>query len=321
MSPAAISPAPLRDGQEAYDRLVASAGLSDAPASMQLSALRSMSPLEIHGHIADRNSNSLVVQDDEFFADWTGRRFEEISPMPSWTRAVVAGHTKDETVLFAQKWAVMSSAQLYEAWAAIYDDKAYAEDVFAAYGGGSGSGSGGSITETSSHQDLVAALIAYTGDVLFGKVTHCLATAHLQQPHPDNPKVYLYSFDQPDTLCKNDIFRGGAYHSQDNAFLFCHPQVAGPGAPAEFRATADVYSSAVLNLAYGAEPWEEIGVAGRFMSVWADQSGMREGSQGISKRWVGLVQTVQRVDMFMRGKALLFDAMAYAMSLPVDVHR
>jgi carboxylesterase type B len=316
MSCANITPAPVREGQEAFDRLVAAAGLTDAPADLQLSALRSMSPLEIHDQIASRRS--LIIEDEEFFVDWTGqgRRFEELSPMPSWTKAVVAGHTKDEMALFAQKWATMSAEALYQAWEAVYPDPAYANDVLSAYG----------VTKSSSQSDLVAALIAYTGDGVFGKVTYSIATAHLQEPahapaHPANPKVYLYSFDQPDVLSRNPIFHGSAYHSQDNAFLFYYPQVAGPAAPAEFRAAADAFASAALKLINGKEPWEDISVARRFMSIHADRSGVKDDEQGTSRRWASLVDTDERLDMFMLGKALLYEAMEYALSLPLDVHR
>jgi len=57
------------------------------------------------------------------------------------------------------------------------------------------------------------------------------------------------------------------------------------------------------------------------MSIHADRSGMKDDEQGTSRRWASLVDTDERLDMFMLGKALLYEAMEYALSLPVDVHR
>ncbi|KAK9326648.1 alpha/beta-hydrolase [Lipomyces starkeyi] len=306
MSPAMIIPAPLEEAQKAFDRLVAATGLSKAPVGLQLSALRNMSPSDIHEIVG--GGVAIVAEDPEFFADWSGERYEEIATIPSWAKQIVVGLTKKETALFAQRWVVMSAEDMYNEWKSVYPDRAYAEEIFCAY----------NVNKASTKPQLHAGLVAYTGDLLFGKVVHSVATAHLRNSHASNPKVYLYSFDQPDVLSPKAEFKDNAYHSQDNAFLFYFPQVASASAPAEFRATADVYSAAALRLANGKEPWEDISIAKRFMMIHEEKSRMREDSEWCYKRWGHLVNTPERLDMFLLGKELLMMAIHYAMSLPVE---
>lgn len=302
-------PAPFSEAQEIYDHLVSTIRLENAPAGIQLSCLRSMSPQEIVSIIGGKQG--MMIEDSEFFSNYSGERFDQLSVIPSWIKAIVIGQTKHENVLFAQKWHKMSADEIYSRWDSLYEDRAYAQEVFSAYG----------ISRMSPHSDMITAIIAYTGDVLFGTITNSIATEHLQKPHKANPKVYHYSFDQPDIMSTNEVFRGGAYHSLDNAFLFRHPQVAGFEAPAEFRATADVYSGAAIDLVNGEEPWEDVSVARRWMSIFAEFSTMKGEPNGSALRWSHLVNTSQRYSHFLLGKTLLFEAMAYALSLPIDIHR
>lgn len=304
-----LAPSSEDEGQETYKQLVTAIGQSDAPAGQQLSALRSVTPLELHEIIADRKP--IVFEDTQFFSDWEGQHWEEVPFMPSWVHRVVVGQTHDENVLFAQRWESMASDELYREWQQVYPDANYAQEVLSAYG----------ITHKSTQAELVAAYVAYTGDAMFAKAVHSIATTHLQHSQHSDPKVYMYSFDQPDILSPNPVFYNGAYHSQDNAFLFCHPPVAGSSAPPEFQATARVFSDAALAVINGKEPWEDISVAKRFMSMVGDQSALRDEEEGNYTRWKGLVDTNERFNLFMCGRSIMYAAMAFAMSLPVDVHR
>ncbi len=132
MSPAMVIPVPLHETQVTYDHVVATVGLSNAPAGQQLSALRSMSPMELQSLVADRKP--ILSEDSEFFSDWTGQRWEEISTFPSWVHRVVVGQTMDESILFAQQWATMAASELYDEWEQVYPDPAYAQEVLSAYG-------------------------------------------------------------------------------------------------------------------------------------------------------------------------------------------
>ena len=57
------------------------------------------------------------------------------------------------------------------------------------------------------------------------------------------------------------------------------------------------------------------------MSFNAEKSGMRDATDGNYARWEKLVDSEDRFQKFMVAKELMFRAMAYAMSLPIDVHR
>ena len=263
-----LLPAPENEVQETYDQLVAAIGLSDAPIGQQLSALNNIPAPELHALIASRKH--IVCDDKKFFSDWEDQRWEEVPLIPSWVQRVVVGQTHDENVLFAQRWEAMSSVELYREWEKVYPSAAYAQELLAVYG----------VSESSTQAELVAAYVAYTGDAMFAKAVHSIATTHLQDSQLSDPQVYMYSFDQPGILSPNPASYNGAYHSQDNAFLFCHPPVASLSAPTKFQATVRVFSGAALALVNGKEPWEDISVARRVMSVAGDQSGLKDEDEG-----------------------------------------
>jgi len=312
MSAACISPDPLATAQGYYDELVSSMGLKDAPVNLQLSALRSMSPAELLNSLGV-TKHSFMIADDEFFSDYSGQRFDQLTSLPSWLKAVVVGQTEHETVVFAHKWHTMTPDEIRGQWEALYSDSAYAQEIMAAYGVNK---------EESSPSDLVAAAVAYTSDIFFNTTTDALATEHLKLPSPANPKVYQYCFEQPDLLAALPVWRGGAYHSLDIPFLFRHPQVVGPDAPAEFRATCDSFSDSAIQLVNGHEPWEDVSIAKRWMRFHADKSGIRSEGEGIAgRRWKKLADTPERHQKFMMGMILLGDAMGYALKVfsPHDV--
>lgn len=309
MSAAAVAPAPFSNAQRTYDRLVTAVGLEHAPAGVQLSYLRSMSPSKIAEAIG--GYQDMMIEDSEFFSDYPDERFEQLGIVPSWVKAIVVGQTKHESILFSQKWHTMSSEEMYDRWMSLYGDDSYAQEVSAAY----------RISRTSCHQDMLTAMATYTSDVLFGVATYSIATQHLQKPHQMNPKIFLYSFDQPDVLSPNKTFHGTAYHSLDNVFLFRHPPVAAESAPAQFRATSDIFSGAALKLVNDREPWEDISVSKRYMSILGDSSELKNLADTNAAQWSGLADTNPKYEKFASGKTLLLEAMAYAMTLPIDVHK
>jgi len=119
-------------------------------------------------------------------------------------------------------------------------------------------------------------------------------------------------------MSKNPVFHGSAYHSQDNAFLFYYPQVAGRSAPEDFVTTAKAFSAAFLAMICGREPWESVGVDRRFMSLCGTKPTMRPQSEGLDGRWLGLVGSPERLEKFMKSIELLMKAMTYAMALPLE---
>lgn len=312
MSAANISPDPLATAQGNYDHLVSSIGLKEAPVNLQLSALRSLSPVEFL-NLLGVTRHTFMIEDEEFFSDYSGQRFDQLTTLPSWLKAVVVGQTKDETVVFAHKWHSMSADEMRSQWVGLYDDPIYSQEVLVAYG----------VSEESSHSDMVAAMVAYTSDSFFNVTTDAIATEHLKLPGPANPKVYQYCFEQPDVLSTLDVWRGGAYHSLDIPFLFRHPQVAGEDAPSEFRATSDSFSVAAVRLVNGQEPWEDVSVAQRWMAIFADNSGIKSRGEATAARWAKLADTPERHQKFMLGMELLGDAMGYALKAfsPAGVQR
>lgn len=307
MSPALMDPLPLEDAQQTFDKLVAATGLSEAPVGQKLSALRSMSPSEVHEVI--NSGVSPLIEDPEFFEDYSGERHEEVSNIPSWIRRIVVGQTKDETALFAERYYHLPVSKLYDEWKEIYADSSYAEEVFAAY----------NVTLQMSQANFAAAFIDCSGDVMFGKVVHSIATTHLDEKRSSSQKTFLYSFDQPDTRTQKSTFRNRAYHSLDNGFLFALPQTLGPEAPAEFRATAEQYSDAVLRLTTGNDPWDDVSVGKRFMSFQGGAgAGLKDSNEWYSRRWSHLTNTEERLRKFGMIRELMLESMAYGMSLPMN---
>jgi carboxylesterase type B len=312
MSAANIAPDSLATAQGNYDHLMSSVGLKEAPVSLQLSALRSMSPVELL-NLLGVTRHTFMIEDEGFFSDYSGQRFDQLTTLPSWLKSVVVGQTKEETVIFAHKWHSMSADEMRSQWEGIYGDPTYTLEVLAAYG----------VSKESSHSDMVSALVAYTSDIFFNITTNAVATEHLKLPDPANPKVYQYCFEQPDVLSTLGVWRGGAYHSLDIPFLFRHPRVAGEDAPVDFRATSDCFSAAALKLVNGQEPWEDISVAKRWMKVFADHSGIKGKDEGSTARWAKLADKPERHQKFMLGMMLLGDAIGYALTTvsPADVQR
>lgn len=299
----------IDQSQETFDRLVAEGTnvSASAPAGEKLSALRSLSPKELEDLL--RGQPARVSSDEEFFVDVIDSGDHQLDdtgrPFPSWAKLIVVGMTKEENALFSPEWCQISAEQLLQLFKSVCPDVSYTREILDAY----------SINESSTHTELVAALVDYTTDCLFAQTTYSIANTITSQEC--GPRTFLYSFDQADLVSKYEAFKNKAYHSLDNAFLFHLPPVASESAPAEFRATSDAYSKACIEVVNDQQPWESYSVRKRCMSfdgTKSDLLGEEERDCGF-KRWGKLVNTPERKKMFMGGRELLYKAMKYAMSL------
>lgn len=281
--------------------------------------LRSLPCEKLHELGANR-VEIILCEDPIFFDDWSGQRFEEIPAFPPWIRRVMVGELSEETAAMAHYWEKLSPTDLLGTWRQLYQDPEYAMELLAVYGisGDEDSGVGG----VCGSSRVVDALVDYTSDALFGKAVRSIAETHLSvTPTLDQgnhrydarlpqPQVYLYRFDQPDTVAPPGQHYGRAYHSLDNAFLFYFPSVAGAEASQDLRTTADSFSGAALRLAYGDELWEELSTRNKkFATFSGDGLQIREQTKA---RWESLINTPDRIDQFLLGKDLLWKTAAIA---------
>ncbi|KAH8815519.1 carboxylesterase [Xylogone sp. PMI_703] len=297
-----------QQSQETFDRLIAEGtNLSpSAPAGDKLAALRSLSTKDLERLLEGHPAR--VALDEEFFLDLPNTEDDLLDdterPFPSWVKLVVVGMTQVENALFSSQWYDYTKEQILQAIGSAILDPSYKKEVFEAY----------SISDSSSHEELVAALANYTSDCLFAQTTYSVANT-ISPYH--GPQTFLYSFDQVDITSKYSAFKNQAYHSLDNAFLFHLPPVASESAPEEFQATSNAYSKACIDLVNGEQPWEAYGVGRRCMSFDGKNTRLvseKERDCGF-KRWGRLTSTPERKEMFGKGRQLLFEAMKYAMSL------
>jgi hypothetical protein len=314
MSCPSVAPRPLSAGQETFDRLVAEGtGLSqNAPAGDKLAALRSLSPQDLGKFL---NGESMPVsQDEAFFTKLRNNdeNLDETTVLPSWVKSAVVGQTKHEMAIFGQEWATMAAEELYRELKDAFPNQEYANEVLNAYGA----------VETSRHAELVSALTAYTSDVVFSKATYSIASSCLATSDDYSVTTFFYSFDQPDILSQDPVFKDKAYHSLDNPFLFYFPQVTEPKAPPAFHATATAYSKACIDYVHGEYPWEAFIVRRKVMSFNGERTALVSEEEGSNVgRWKGLVSTPERRDMFRSGVGgLLQQARSFAMSVSLDDH-
>ncbi|RFU30422.1 hypothetical protein B7463_g5903, partial [Scytalidium lignicola] len=295
--------------QETFDRLIAQGTSlsSSAPAGEKLSALRSLLPKDLEPLLQGHPAR--VSWDEEFFLDLPDSGDHQLDdtqrPFPSWAKLIVVGMTKEENALFSSQWHELPAEQLLQAFKSACPDPSFAREILDAY----------SISDSSSHAELVAGLIDYTTDCLFAQTTYSIANTATSPQY--GPQTFLYSFDQIDLVSTYDAFKNQAYHSSDIAFLFHLPAVASESVPAEFRATADAYSKACVDVVNGEQPWEAYSIGKRCMSFDGNKTRLvtQEERDCGFKRWGKLVDTPERKDMFMKGRDLLYAAMKYAMTL------
>jgi carboxylesterase type B len=294
-----IMSCPTRSGsnhQATFDRLVASTGVpASAPSGDKIAALRSLSPKNLGLLLA--GENAMPGWDEKFWVDQDSTLPLEEGPFPSWAKLVVVGMTRSENALFSQLWQTMGADELIRSFRAAFTDSEFAEEVLQAY----------EINSNSEQPAVVEALVNYTSDCLFAKATYDIASKHGSHP------ICLYSFDQVDLM--EGVFKGASYHSLDNAFLFHLSPVAGQKAPAPWRATADAYSKACIDLVNGEQPWEPYRVGGQIMSFDGERTGLTKDFN--YSRWGHLVSSRERTDKFNSGKILLFSAMRAGMALEV----
>lgn len=318
MSPATIYPRTFLETQITFDTICDKLGLAKEFDGNKIAALRWLPCEKLHELGADR-LEIILCEDPNFFADFSGERFEEPSTFPSWLSRIVVGNTQEELGILGHYWALLSPKQLLDAWRNLYNDLEYATQVLYVYGVSDIQGPDSDLPAVASEQGrrLVQALIEYTGDTLFSKAVRPIAETHLAhraisgQPQPH---VYLYRFDQKDVLTADDSQRGKAYHSLDNAFFFHFPQVTGDGAPEGFRKTANAFSGMALRLAYDEDLWQPLGPAsGNSRNTFAtfSEGGLQERELAEPK-WLPLVSSSENIDKFLLGKDLASKLAAFA---------
>jgi hypothetical protein len=298
--------------QETFDRLVREGTYlsTSAPAGDKLAALRSMSTKELEALLHGQPAQ--VSYDEEWFVDLAKLKNLRIDNsswyFPSWVGLIAVGMTKEETALFSQQWQALSSIQLSDAWKSVLPISTR-EEVFRLYG----------ISASVSNLDLVASTIDYTTDCIFAKATHSIAETAFSTTR-DGQGTFLYSFDQRDLTSKIAAFKGKAYHSLDNAFLFHLPPVASGSAPTEFQATADAYSKACIDVVNSNHPWESYSLGKRCMIFDGARTRLAEEKERDCefRRWGKFVNTDDREENFKAGRQLLYMAMKYGMALETD---
>jgi carboxylesterase type B len=233
--------------------------------------------------------------DENFWIDQDPLLPLEQGPFSSWAKVVVVGMTKDEFASYAEYWQTLTAEELVQNLRGLFSDQNFAQEVLEAY----------CINDSSEKTAIVEAYIQYTSDCFFGRAAYEIASKH------DSHPVCLYKFDDTDPT--ESILKDKSYHSMNNAFLFHLSPVAGPMASPSWRATADAYSEACINLAYGEQPWEPYLVEKRAMSFNGEMRGLTKDLT--FSRWIHLISSQERAEIFDRGKILLFKAANYCTML------
>lgn len=274
--------------QATFDRLVSSTGLSaSAPAGDKIAALRSLSTEQIHSLL--NGGIATPGWDENFFTNQSVQDAVSLRDgFPSWIKLAVVGHTRDEIALFANAWKKASREKLLQDLRELFPDPAFTEEVLKIY----------SVTDTSTQQELVDAYIRLVTDSSFSKAAYDICRQGNESP------LCVYSFDQEDLL---GDFKGFAYHSLDNPFLFLLPHISGAKAPSAWKVTAELFAKSLVDVAYGKEPWERYDVAERAMAFNGERTGLTKDSN--FKRWLPLISTAEREKMFANATQLLFRAM------------
>ncbi len=310
MSSGTVGPVPFAAARAGFDQACAALGLAHtAPAAAKLAALRRL-PFEQLYALAAGRLDTMLCEDPLFFADWAGQRFEALPALPAWIDRVVVGQLCEETSTRYYDWSLRPAPELLADWRALYTAPGYADEVLAVYGVDTG--------KSTQAADVARALVACTSDALFSLATYSTAVTHLGSgggggggDDGDDGRAYLYRVDQPDLVATHPDFRGHAYHSLDNAYLFCFPAVAGPDAPPAMREAAAAFSGAALDLAHGDSLWPPLrrGAA----NTHAVYSGTGRHAEALAEpRWLPLVDTEERYQQFMRSKDIIWTSSAIA---------
>ena len=217
-----------------------------------------------------------------------GELVDEVKEFHPWTDLVTIGQTRDECAFFCGVWRGQTVSDLRDNLEHVFPDPSFRGEVLSAY----------SLTDASTHAQLVEAHIQISTDCLFSLATQRVAEA--------NGKIWAYTFDQCD-WSDIDFIAGTAYHSLDNPFFFYLPAVTTKTESRDIKESARVYATACVEVVNGNAPWEQYGANSRVMAIDGLKSGMQK--KPFNERWRSLVSTKQREAMFSQGRALLMEAM------------
>lgn len=319
MSPGTIYPRTFSETQVTFDKICDKLGLAGQTDKEKIAALRQLSCDQLHKLGADR-LNIILCEDPNFFQEGLGERYEEVSRFPPWMSRIMVGQTREELGIMGHYLSFLTPNQLLDAWQQVYDDSQYAAEVLNVYKATEVVGAERHLPAKNSNQgrEFVQTLLEHATDSLFSKAVRSIAethlTAHVDATQYQSPQVYLYRFDQEDTLTMDEAQKGKSYHSLDNAFLFQFPQVAGTQASADFRNTANSFGTAALRLAYDENPWQPLAPStNNTENVFATFSGhgLQEEAQTPPK-WSSLVNTPERIDKFLLGKNVVMELVPIA---------
>ncbi|KAJ9607703.1 hypothetical protein H2200_007781 [Cladophialophora chaetospira] len=229
------------EAQETFDELVGHTGVANtASVEEKLKALRNLDSDEVVKLMLPRLATPLW--DDKWFVYQDGKRpIAGPAPFAPWVKGIIAGSTRDEVAIFgAVQWQKWTPQLFKDRVKSSFADPDLAQELAEAYG----------IFADASQETCLAGFVAMATDSIFSGLPFVIA----ENSSDASPPVSLYRFDQADTF-ENAPLKGYAYHALDNSFFCRLPAVAGPNADPDMRETADRLSQAVLDFAYGSQPW------------------------------------------------------------------
>ena len=249
------------EAQATFDELVKSTGVSQSASDEEkLAALRQLSAMDVVRLMSPQFATPFW--DEEWFVYQDGRKpIAGLGSLAPWVTGVVTGSTKDEAALFGvTAWRTWNFDQLADRIGSAISDPDLATELMSAYG----------VSSTGSAETCLQGFVDMVTDSMFSGLPFIVAESALSGT---SPPISIYKFDQPDTFSQSPL-RGYAYHTIDNIYFCRLPSVAGPHADCEMRETADRFSQAVIDFAYGSQPWEAYRTSRQVMVFNGKDSGL-----------------------------------------------
>ncbi|EGX89838.1 carboxylesterase [Cordyceps militaris CM01] len=236
LSPATVAPRPFASTQVTFDKACETLGIAHESVSNKLKTLRQL-PFEQLDKLGENRLENTLSTDPIFFDNWPSGEFDEVSVFPDWANRVVVGQLSEELALMGSAWKDLPPNSLLKAWKSVYTLPGYSDEVFSTYGVVDVDRANGA-TPSAGNSHVADALVNYLNDAIFDKAVRSIAEAQFKSNNPSKTTgpparaadVYLYSFEQPDTIATDARLRNHAYHSLDNAFFFYFPAVTEPTA-------------------------------------------------------------------------------------------
>lgn len=283
------------DHQLKWDALFAKLGIApDAPTGVKLAAARSLSAEEVVAAY-DGSQPAFPCVDDGFLVDYDPATIGESNywgTWPGWVDAVVIGTMKEEGSFCLPEYVSASPSVIRSGIVASAGPGPSAQSFLAEVADAYGiTGSGEQNQPTAFY-----AMQKFVGDGFF--VCHAVETA--REAARQGRRVYFEAFDQRDDDQPWLPFLGPgqwAYHAFDVPFLFYAPSTQARPA---YKRVADDVSRSYAAFAYGEEPWEPLGTAGR-CGVYTGQGLTMEALDDRVKEGDALRTTPERRDLFRRG--------------------